>query len=293
MMTQQTVNRSGWIRLGLSLVILGGLFWAVDISTLITQFRRVDLLAFTLTCVCLTLAIVLFTVRWWYILRRLDLPIAYPRVTSSYFAGELINQVMPGGVAGEIYRGLHHRRQAGLAKLSASIVIDRAYGVVTLTLAAIIALSPMALSIQYPILLSALILLSIIALILMVRYINWPVDIGLDELTLRDHLIAVVISAMAMALIIAGFIIIAHGIGVRMGILPIVQICIIMMLASLIPFSFGDWGIREGVLTGLLVMSGQPAAQGMAIGILFGLTNIIASLPGLIHFLTDTPNKAV
>jgi uncharacterized membrane protein YbhN (UPF0104 family) len=283
MMKIQTVNRSGWMRLGVSLLILVGLFLTVDLSILASYFRQVDLSKMIFACCWLTLTIITFASRWWYILHKMGLSVGYSQALKSYFAGELINQVMPGGVAGEIYRGIHHR-QIGLAKLSSSIFIDRAYGVATLTLTAAIALGPMALSNQFPVLLSVLIFLSVIGLVIMVKHTDWPVETGLDRLTFGDHLIAGIYSAIGLGLIIVGFITIAVGVGVEMNFLTLSRISIIMMLASLLPFSFGDWGIREGALAGLWVAFGQPPGQGIAIGILFGMANVIASLPGIFHF---------
>jgi len=51
-------------------------------------------------------------------------------------------------------------------------------------------------------------------------------------------------------------------------------------LVSMIPISFGGWGVREGAMVVFFGLVGVPAADALAMSILFGLAALVAGLPG-------------
>lgn len=53
-------------------------------------------------------------------------------------------------------------------------------------------------------------------------------------------------------------------------------------LAAALPVSLGGWGVREGLLVLLLGRMGVPAADALALSLLFGVTSLLSGLPGLL-----------
>ena len=63
-------------------------------------------------------------------------------------------------------------------------------------------------------------------------------------------------------------------------------VCIpLALLAATAPISIGGWGIREGALVALLHLYGTPPDAALALSIVFGLSLMVASLPGLVVWL--------
>jgi hypothetical protein len=60
-----------------------------------------------------------------------------------------------------------------------------------------------------------------------------------------------------------------------------------VILLTLLPLSFAGWGIREGAMIGIFALIGAPEAPVLALSIIYGLTLIAASLPGLWFFAHD------
>jgi uncharacterized membrane protein YbhN (UPF0104 family) len=58
-----------------------------------------------------------------------------------------------------------------------------------------------------------------------------------------------------------------------------------VILATTLPVSFGGWGVREGLLVVLLGRVGVPAADALALSLLFGAGNALCGLPGLAAWL--------
>ena len=58
-----------------------------------------------------------------------------------------------------------------------------------------------------------------------------------------------------------------------------------VLLATLIPLSFAGWGLREGVMIVMLGYLGTGADAALALSLIFGVTLIIAALPGCLFWL--------
>ena len=59
----------------------------------------------------------------------------------------------------------------------------------------------------------------------------------------------------------------------------------VVVLASTMPVSIGGWGVREGAMVVLLATVGVSSANALALSVLFGLTGIVISLPGVAIWL--------
>lgn len=75
---------------------------------------------------------------------------------------------------------------------------------------------------------------------------------------------------------------IAIALGLNVSLFDCIVLIPVTTLITLIPISIGGWGVREGTLVFLLGSIGVPAAGALALSILFGLTAILASMPGAV-----------
>ena len=57
------------------------------------------------------------------------------------------------------------------------------------------------------------------------------------------------------------------------------------LVLTVIPISVAGWGVREGALIGLFSLIGADKTAVLMMSLLYGLTLIIVSLPGLVTYL--------
>jgi len=60
-----------------------------------------------------------------------------------------------------------------------------------------------------------------------------------------------------------------------------------VFLLSMLPISFAGWGVREGALATVLGSFGVDPTVVIAASIAFGLSHIVASLPGSVLWIVD------
>ena len=57
------------------------------------------------------------------------------------------------------------------------------------------------------------------------------------------------------------------------------------LVLTVFPISVAGWGVREGALVGLFSLIGADKTAVLMMSLLYGLTLIIVSLPGLVTYL--------
>ncbi len=92
----------------------------------------------TLAVVCCSTAVVLTLVRWWYLVRGLELPLSFPQALRIGFLGYLFNLAPMGIVGGDLLKAwMLSRHQGGQrTKAFATVAIDRIIGLYVLFLLA-------------------------------------------------------------------------------------------------------------------------------------------------------------
>jgi glycosyltransferase 2 family protein len=133
-----------FLKVGISFGLLAYLIWdstrgagKVNVFTnLVNQPKNWWLLAaaWTLT----TSAVLLTFIRWWYLVRALDVPLRFPDAVRIGFWGYLFNLAPLGIVGGDVVKAvmLAHEQPRSRAKAVASVILDRAIGLYVLFLVA-------------------------------------------------------------------------------------------------------------------------------------------------------------
>ena len=65
----------------------------------------------------------------------------------------------------------------------------------------------------------------------------------------------------------------------------------LVSLAMVLPISIGGFGVRENAMTFLLAEQGVPGAKGVAVGLLWGLSTVLAGLMGGLVVLADRSRR--
>ncbi len=84
---------------------------------------------------------------------------------------------------------------------------------------------------------------------------------------------------------VVGFL--AHGLGVPVGWLQCLVIVPLAILVTVLPISIAGWGVREGAFVTGFGLVGVPAADALALSVMFGLLNTLICLPGGLVWLAS------
>jgi uncharacterized membrane protein YbhN (UPF0104 family) len=227
--------------------------------------------------------------RWRLVSRGLGVELPLGRATAAYYRSQLLNCVLPGGVLGDVARGVDHGLAAGdAARGLRSVAWERTVGqVVSATVAVLLLLAlPSPVRSSLPAVLGV-VLAGVTLLVLLGRV--WP--------TLRADLAGllaqrvwpgvVACSAVAVAGHVATYVVAARAAGVSAPLATVLPLTMLVLLAAAIPANLAGWGPREGMAAWAFGAAGLGAAQGVAATVAFGVLVLAAALPGAVVLLAD------
>ena len=239
--------------------------------------------------------------RWQMIMQNLHFGQNFAFYWRSYFKGMFFNQGLPTSIGGDAVRMLDVASR-GFRKRDAlyGVMVDRIIGLgalMSLTLLAYL-LNPDVLpkQVHRPILL----IISTGALgffsIFFIKYFTWlnrfPKLAFISIIAARLHqalssqrFLLVVASLLIPILALLGFFATGWALGLRVSLMTYFAIVPPALVLTVVPISVAGWGVREGALVGLFSLIGADKTAVLMMSLLYGLTLIIVSLPGLVTYL--------
>ncbi|KAA0020702.1 flippase-like domain-containing protein [Salinicola corii] len=304
---------SPWLRLAVTLALLGVLAWKLDTGQLLERFMALSP-AWVMLAVLIGIPQVAISAwRWRMTAHRIGIALRWPTAIREYYLATFLNQVLPGGVLGDAARAWRHgntRTQPGAGQPSPSgpavraVIIERASGQVALLLVAVaaICLSPalrhgiarawhtQAMTLAW-LPLAALLLAGITMGVLRRR--RWPAlatfgqDIRRTLLAISVWPAQLVSSLLVIATYVAVFLCAAQALGLQRPVPQLLPLIPPLLMAMAIPLTVAGWGLREGAAALIWPLAGLPAQEGVALSVTYGLLVLAASLPGLVVVLWD------
>jgi hypothetical protein len=213
---------------------------------------------------------------------------------AAYYRSLFLNVTLPGGVVGDVHRGVSHGRDAGdVGRGLRAVAWERSAGQVVqavLTVAVLLAL-PSPVQSSMPLVLIAVVV-AVLGVVLVARarpgggLSRWARIRSAVAGDVRDGLLARrawVGIALASALVVAGhtatFLIAARTAGITAPPSRMLPLALLVMLAMVLP-NVAGWGPREGVTAWTFGAAGLGAEQGVATAVVYGVMVLVASLPG-------------
>lgn len=289
-----TTASSRWARLRLlvgvgSLVVLVA---RVGAEPFLEGVRRTDATALAVALLVTAGTTWCCAWRWSLLSERLDVAVPVRSAYRRYYRSQLLNATLPGGVLGDVDRGIDHGRSAGaLGRGLRSVAWDRAAGQAVqaaLAVAALILL-PAAVRTDVGRILAAITV--VLALVVVATPARVRRAAGAELRTLLSALPQVVVaSVLAAAGHVAVFVVAARSVGVDVPLAELAALALVVLLASAVPLSVAGWGPREGAAAWLFAEAGLGAATGVSVAVAFGVMSLVATLPGLM-VLTDRPAR--
>jgi uncharacterized membrane protein YbhN (UPF0104 family) len=274
--------------------------WHLGVGPFLDGLRAVDGAALAAGAGIGVLTTVCCAWRWTIVARGLSLRLSFPAAVAAYYRSVFLNLTLPGGVAGDVHRGVSHGRNVRDVGLALRAVAwERTAGQIVqavVTVAVLVALpSPVRPSI--PVVVIALIA-AVIAVVLVGRArpgdgrSRWArvrraiVGDVRDALRARRAWPAI---ALASVLVVIGhaitFVIAARTAGATAPLSQLLPLALLAMLAMVLP-SVAGWGPREGATAWAFAAAGLGAELGVATAVVYGVMVLVASLPGALLFVT-------
>ena len=84
----------------------------------------------------------------------------------------------------------------------------------------------------------------------------------------------------------------ARSLGLVLPLLTVLALMPLVLLVTMLPLSIAGWGVREGVMIIAFGLLGVPAVSAFALSVLFGLSLLLAALPGGALWLRGAKTKS-
>jgi uncharacterized membrane protein YbhN (UPF0104 family) len=219
-----------------------------------------------------------------------------PTALAAYYRSQFLNVTLPGGVLGDVQRGVHHGREVDDVPRGLRVVAwERAAGqavLVVVTLAGLAIARPFASPASgatgRAVAGVAAALLAVVVAVSLARRrpgargrVARVLAADARRLLARYAVLGV---AAASLVVVAGhaltFVVAARAVGVRMPVAELVPVVLLVLLVSALPVNLAGWGPREGAAAWAFGAAGLGAAQGLATAVAYGAIVFVATLPG-------------
>jgi glycosyltransferase 2 family protein len=277
-----------------AVLILTILVWRLGAGPFLEGIRMVDSRALAAAAGLAALTTVCCAWRWKTIARGLGVELSLPDAVAAYYRSLFLNVTIPGGIVGDVHRGVSHGRDVGdVGRALRAVGWDRAAGQavqVILTVVVLLAL-PSPVQSAMPLVTIAL-AAAILAVVLLMRARPAGArsrtarirraaahDIRKGLLARRSWIGVVLASVLVVGGHAVTFLIAARTAGVAAPASRMLPIALLVAAVTALP-SMGVWGSREGATAWLFSAAGLGARAGVTTGVVYAVMMLVASLPG-------------
>lgn len=287
------------LRLAVSITLLVALLQFVDATEIADRLTQLDLRWVALSLFLSVLQTMLLAWRWRFTAARLGVGMPYRHALGEYYLGVFLNQLLPGGILGDISRAWRHAVSSARTRAAVhAVILERLMvqavmvAVAVASLAAIASLWPAGagwgwwgLGVLLAIAIGAIILrlASLKAIIQPFAADARRAFLPAPVLVLQFGTATLVMAANLMLYIAA-----ARALGSDIAVTTLLPLIAPVLLVMMLPISIAGWGVREAAAALLWGLSGLGAAEGVAIAVAYGVLFLLAALPGLIPLLRAT-----
>jgi uncharacterized membrane protein YbhN (UPF0104 family) len=283
-----------WGRVGGSVLTLAVVVWRLGTGPFLNGLQAVDGGALAAAAAITFVTTVCSAWRWKTVAAGLGVELSLPAAVAAYYRAIFINVTVPGGVVGDVHRGVSHGRDVhDMGRGLRAVAWERAAGQVVqfiLTVAFLLVLpSPVHSAVP---LVAGAVAVAALVIVLVTRArpargrSRWARMRRAVAGDIRDALLtrrAWLGIAAASAIVVAGhtltFLIAARTAGTTASPSVMLPIALLVIMGTVLP-SVGGWGPREGITAWAFGAAGLGAQQGVAAAVVYGIMVLVACLPG-------------
>lgn len=284
---------------GISLLILAIVWLRIDIEGFSQSIRNLRWAPLFFALGIFAFAQLILSLRYMYAMKVLNRKCSLLFSIRIHFLGMWFNQILPGGVGGDIIKVAAVKGRVGLSRAIRGTLLNRISGLSFLMLSILLLLPAYHILLRNQAITFTLAMLALgffLGLFAILRFNKLRAVRKISpkpwrHLTLllndimrfkqRKFLVQQLwTSAVVYAISIITYYSIGRSLGIELPAWVYILFVPLIFLISLLPVSFGGWGVREVGSIGLFGLVGLPAEQAFAMSVVFGLMVICASLPG-------------
>jgi len=295
-----------WGRFAGSAAIIAILVWRLGTSPFLHGVRTVDAAALAAATGIGVVTTLCCAWRWRIVAGGVGVELSLPAAVAAYYRSLFLNVTLPGGVVGDVHRGVSHGRDVSdVGRALRAVAWERFAGQVVqgiLTVIVLLALpSPVHSSMPW---VALGVLVAVVCVVPLVRIrraggasawarIRSAVAGDIRHVMLARKAWPAI--AFASAVIVLGhaitFLIAARTAGVSASLSTMAPLALLVMAVMVLP-SVGGWGPREGATAWAFGAAGLGASRGVATAVVYGVMVLVASLPGAAVLVVSWSRRA-
>ncbi|QEC46437.1 flippase-like domain-containing protein [Baekduia soli] len=284
-----------WARLTATAAILAVLVWRLGTDPFLDGLRTVDGGALAAAAGLAMLTTVCCAWRWRIVARGLGVELPMGAAVAACYRSLFLNVALPGGVLGDVHRGISHGRDTDdVGRGLRAVAWERAAGQAVQAVLTVVLLLVLPSPVRPAMPLVAAGLVAAVAIVVVAARARpggegptrWARLRRAAARDLRAGLFArrawpaiVVASALVVAGHAATFLIAARTAGAGAPPSRMLPLALLVLLGAALP-NVGGWGPREGVTAWAFAAAGLGAPRGVATAVVYGVMVLVAGLPG-------------
>ena len=269
--------------------------YGADIHVLI---QNVNLIYLPIVVILSIFQYMLSAWRWYFIASNTNFKIAYSDAIKFYYISGFLNNILPTGILGDIYRTINIKvndEKGNFLKSLQSVIFERLSGQVSLVVTFIMSLALLfLLNKKYEALLYTLALITIILSLikLVFRYYNKNNYINNFKFFFSGKLFYkhFFLSLIIVVTYITTYIICALALDLDIDIVSFFVFAPLVLFSMTLPGSIGGWGVRETAALAVSFLLGLSVSASVTVAIVYGLTNLLCSIPGMYFLVNKNPS---
>lgn len=295
-----------WVRTLAGISILAILVWRVGGDAFLDGLRHV---AAPSVGAAAGIAVVTTTCgawRWVLVVRGLGSNLPLREAVAECYRSQFLNVTLPGGVLGDVHRGVRHGRGSGdTGRALRSVLWERLAGQVALGVLTMTALlmAPAHTAWQWPSPLEGrvpaglLIVASAVIGLVLAGFVIWlgrrdvvalPVrlaraaaaDVRAGLLGRHTWPGVLATSVLVVAGHVSTFVLAVRATGVTAPVTQLLPLALVVLVAMSLPINVAGWGPREGIAAWAFAAAGLGPAAGVGAAAVYGVMAFASSLPG-------------
>jgi len=262
------------------LAVLAWLAWRWGAEPFLAALRGIDAWSLAAALALGALVTASCAWRWAVVARALGCGLTMREAVSACYRSQFVNVATPGGVLGDVLRGVGRGRATGdPGRGLRSVVWERFLGQFVQVVLAVAALALLASPVPRLLVWLPLGALAVaVAVTLGVRdRLGTEARRALSNDVLRR---AAAASAAAVAGNVLTFLVAARSAGVTASPARLLPLSLVVLLAAAVPANLAGWGPREGVAAWSFGAAGLGAETGLTTAVTLGVLVVVANLPG-------------
>ena len=291
------------LRAAFSIGLLAGLAWWLDLGPVVSRLAQMRLGWVLLAVAISVVQVAVLAWRWRFTAGCLGVDLSYTAAWREYYLSIFLNQVMPGGVVGDVSRAwrqarVQTRQREPAGPAVRAVIFERLSAQAVMTAVALVSLLALPVIVNRG---SRLVLFGAgaVAVLIVIAMVVWmrrqssaqslvgQVLADLDAAHLSGPVFAaqLVSAAIVVGTYLGTYLTAARAVGMDTPLPVLLPLVAPVLMSMLIPVTVAGWGLREGAAAVLWGAVGLTAADGVLVSVAYGLLVLIGSLPGALFLV--------